>query len=275
MTRICRANVGLGIAWILTVTLSISQAATISTFTGGDAGEGLDLDGTFLYAIDCGGGGQGLADTTVRDATFNVDYDQFGGGQLIPGVIAFGSLLSPWAAAPDYGATADDDALEWVMTDILVSFGFDPTSRCDYVMQVTPGQPYKLQVILNENHYGVGPGGLGTQREQDILLYSGDFTYDPVGNGRTMYDYAPNVNVVNIVGADNTLTTGVAVTMEFTPQEDVVTVWTRLPDNPNSLDHNAIVNGVTLEVIPEPISFVLATLGILGLAFFTRQRRES
>ena len=239
----------LGVILAIAISVSISHAATVSTFTGGDPGEGLDLDGAFLYAIDSGGNGQGLADTTVRDAMFVVDYDQGGVGQHVPGVIAFGTLASPWATAPNYGTSADDDALERIMSDILYTMSTASGARADYVMQVTAGQHYKLQAILNENYWGSGPGGLG-EREQDVLIYSGEFTDDPVGDGRTIYDHAFNVNVVDIVGAANTLNTGVVVTMDFVPQEDVVTVWGRLPDNPDpTLDHNAIFNAVTLEQV--------------------------
>ena len=46
-----------------------ADAATIGTYSGGDVGEGLDLDGTFVYALATGNPSAD-GNKTIRDATF-------------------------------------------------------------------------------------------------------------------------------------------------------------------------------------------------------------
>lgn len=174
----------------------------------------------FLYAINCGqaGGGATGPDITIRDATFKDDYSV---GQLIAGVTAYGALLGPWSNKPEYGPSVNDNGLEDVMHSIMYRGPSGANShRNDYVMNVIPGRRYTLQVILSENHFAT----VGGEREQDLLLYGGDFTADPVGQGRTLHDAVSNVNVIATVGKPNALVQGVVVTMEFQPVENQVTL---------------------------------------------------
>ena len=68
---------------------------------GVDAGEGLDVRGSFLYAVDIGGtGGQ-----TVGDARFTDDSSQ-------PGfTVSAENVIPSWGDAIQLGDSADDDAL--------------------------------------------------------------------------------------------------------------------------------------------------------------------
>ena len=242
-----------------------SEAAVIGTYTGPAAGEGLDLDGEFLYAINAGAGGifGTSPDITIRDATFS---DDFNNAQLITGVTFFGGSLDPFNTAPDFGTTPADDNLESVLTSIaLPSQG---EGRLTYEMSVTPGQAYKLQVILSENNFGAGlnPGN----REMDYLLYSGAFTNDPAGDGRTIYDQA--LNVITGDGFDRFQ----VITMEFTATDPTVTLWARPPATPTdvSYDNVSIINAVTLE-IPEPATMLLMGPGLLVLSARSRRRSRA
>ena len=113
---------------------------SIGTFTGGDAGEGLDLDGTILYAVDMG---PNAASTAVRDATFTDENATVGVTVVAINTLAFGSA--------NYGSSTDDNNLEYVMNTIrwtpLVNGGQVTVTLAN----LTPGLVYKLQLLFNEN----------------------------------------------------------------------------------------------------------------------------
>lgn len=249
------------------LSLGTTHAATINPFTGGDVGEGLDLAGTFIYAVNFGQGGQGGTgpNITVGDATFRDGFNGNANPQnLIPGTVPFYASQGPWGTAPTYGTTTNDTNLSTVMNSIVL-----PNSgRLSYGLTVVGGQQYKLQAIMNENHFGAGPGGNGS-RSQNFLLYEGDYS-DSVGTGRTAYDSASNVNLVNLVGAANTLTTGIVVTMNFTALNNGFVTLITTPGT-GGTDTTPIINGLTLEAVPEPSS--VALLGIFGGLALLRRRR--
>src|SRR5262245_60988498 len=91
--------------------ISDPASTSIGIITGGDAGEGLDLDGNFAYAFSLG------ADTSqsvqVRDATFLgvLDTD-------IPGVtVSAGNTILNWYVI-NYGDSQNDDNLELATSSI-------------------------------------------------------------------------------------------------------------------------------------------------------------
>jgi hypothetical protein len=259
------------------------NAANVSTFTGGDVGEGLDLDGTFLYAVDGGAGNAEDPPKVIRDATFliDVDFDPFSFPHpgVTSGYFGIGSAPdSPWGIVPDFGASANDTTLETIMSDISV--GVAPR-RHDVTMQVVPGQQYKMQILLSENFWGHVAGFENGQREQDLLLFSGDFntaldgnTFDPVALGRTIYDSASNVNVrAAVAGLPDPLNAGVVVTMEFTAVDPLLTLWATPPATPSGVEDTvSIINAFTVEVVPEPSSLALVALGA-AMTIVRRRRR--
>ena len=86
---------------------SMIYAGTVTdgTFTGGDVGEGLDLDGTFLYAIDAGWDGTvDAGGGTIRDATFT--------DNSTPGSVVGGTVFMGFSPSLEYGDTANDNTLE-------------------------------------------------------------------------------------------------------------------------------------------------------------------
>ena len=74
---------------------------------GGDAGEGLDLDGNIIYAVNVRGPGN----LKVRDALFT---DQAGQPNV---VVSAGSEILSWQT-PEYGSTANDNHLEQIMQSV-------------------------------------------------------------------------------------------------------------------------------------------------------------
>ena len=61
---------------ILAATATIASGATVGTYTGGDPGEGLNLRGSFVYAVNVDGAGTSNAapNYAVGGAVFQDDY---------------------------------------------------------------------------------------------------------------------------------------------------------------------------------------------------------
>ncbi|HUF60822.1 MAG TPA: LamG-like jellyroll fold domain-containing protein, partial [Verrucomicrobiales bacterium] len=146
-----------------------------SGFTGGDAGEGLDFDGSFLYAINVRGPGGGV----VRDAVFTDDsvagftYNQ-------------PNEILAWHA-PNYGDSANDNALEVVMQSIRWNGG--PVNMS--LAGLTQGDTYKLQLlfaesccdrgwdifidgirVFNDFHVPTYQGGIGNTAQGAVVTYT-------------------------------------------------------------------------------------------------------
>ncbi|MFN0129884.1 MAG: hypothetical protein ACKV19_24735, partial [Verrucomicrobiales bacterium] len=103
------------------------------------------------------------------------------------------ALLGPqnvvrWQGKPEYGASADADALEEIMHDIRwASTGSNERLRARLVVE--PGTPYKLQILISGNHF--------ESRRWDIRL-NGENAVDEitslgVGPGES---YASNRSIV-------------------------------------------------------------------------------
>lgn len=209
---------------ILTLATSASYGVT-SSFTGGDAGEGLDLDGSFLYAINVGpnaGGGQ------VRDAFFINDF--FGGAAPNNQVsITTGAIMTAtnnvgvggWGA-PNYGATANDDALETVMSSIRWSAA--PSNVEVVLPNLTVGDEYSLQMLFAENC---------CNRGFDVRVDN-----VPVAAG-----FVPRA----VQGVANNSTAGAVVEHTFTATSNTVTLTLDQNAVVAFADNNPILNGVTLE----------------------------
>ena len=228
------------------------QAATIGTFTGGDLSEGLDLEGYFVYAVDVGSNDTGAPagpDRPVGEAVFQ---DNYSNGNLIPGTAPGWDGLNNWGTVPSLGTSANDDNLEAVLYDIGIPYSHANGPRLADSFEVVPGQKYKLQMILSENHYS-GTNNGGQTREQDIVIYDGIYGY-PDGTGQTVLDSVSNLNVTNLTGGwTGAPDKGAVVTSEFTALTNWVTLSTHAPATPTGgLDTTPIFNAATLEAIPDP-----------------------
>ncbi|PAY21344.1 hypothetical protein CKO51_01835 [Rhodopirellula sp. SM50] len=109
----------------------------IAAFSGADPGEGLDLNGDFVYAVNMRGPA-----TTVRGVNFTTD--------AVTGIgySATNEILN-WQT-PDYGTTTDDNNLESIMQSIRWSSTPEPLTVD--LANLVPGQRYKLQLLFHEDN---------------------------------------------------------------------------------------------------------------------------
>lgn len=119
----------------------------VNQFTGPDAGEGLDLDGTFLYAINVGGtvdepGGQ------IRDAVFTADD--------VAGSIVAASQAPAvgWNTRINFGDSADEQTLNLVIGSIRWSAA--PATLTQTFENLEIGASYKLQLLFSEYRWPRG-----------------------------------------------------------------------------------------------------------------------
>ncbi|MCA9248043.1 MAG: hypothetical protein KDA42_13035, partial [Planctomycetales bacterium] len=190
--------------------------ARVGLFTGGDFGEGLDLDGDILYAVNTGGPAIGV----IRDANFT---DATAPGVTVTAINTIGNWLNPLA---DYGASPNDDRLEMVMQSIR----WQPNATGDGKVHVdlanlVPGEAYKLQLLVAEDDCCVARG-------YDVIV-EGDLVVD---------NFATNVSFPQTVQ-------GAVITYEFVATDDTANIEL---DGTNTTfgDKNPILNGFTLERIP-------------------------
>jgi hypothetical protein len=212
---------------------------SIGTFTGGDAGEGLDFFGTFAYAINVGGPA-----ATVGNAQFTAGSESGIAGGSTPGaMITDANEIGNWHTA-NYGTTADDNALETVVRSIR--WNTPPGVNVD--LQVTPNQPYKLQLLFAENC---------CDRGFDIMV-EGELKVD-------------NFNVQLTQGQINNPAQGAFFSDTVVSTDGVLNIVLG-GSNPLAPDNNAILNGLTLEVVPEPSSMALVLVGLMGILRLRRRR---
>jgi hypothetical protein len=187
--------------------------AMVGFFTGGDAGEGLDLTGTFPYAFNVGT--PGSAPGPVQEVNFTED--------TAAGITVTATNEIPNWNAPAYGDTANDDNLEFILQSIRYS-GAPNTVNVD-LAGLTAGKAYKLQLLFAEQ----GPGrGFDIEVEGILLVdeFSSNVAQKSGGNSRGA------VVTIGFIATDDTLNvvlTGNGVT------------------TPVFGDHNPILSGVTLE----------------------------
>jgi hypothetical protein len=227
---------------------AVSAETVIQAFTGGDSGEGLDLSGNFAYAIDIDGGGRESAGFTVGDAVFTGD-ESTAGFRMTP--------VDRQDNAPAvYGDTANDDALESVMSTGAWVSGDDAVPDFALEMDVQTGQEYLLQLMFVEGWNASAPG----IRQFNVVV-----------EGETL---ATNFDITSVAGTQNVVDgvgeslAGAVVQHRFFAGDDVLNV---------ALTHGAVDNprfeALTVEIIPEPGSLVLMLTAALGLLSLRRRRR--
>lgn len=196
------------------------SAATVSSFTGGDPGEGLDLQGNFAYAVNIGTPG---AAGKVGDANFTAD-------NALGVTVEAQNEIGGWATMAL--GTGDNDArLGFVLNSIRWSAAPNVVT---IKLKVEKDIEYKLQLLFVE---WCCPG-----RGYNIVI-----------NGTTE---APNFLPGRIQAGDGDFQerrafVGAVVTHQFKSTSDTVTIVLDGPaaDDPEVTDHNAIINGLTLERI--------------------------
>ena len=226
---------------------STVSLGTLTAFTGGDAGEGLDLTGNIVSAFNLGGTAQ-----TVQGVNFVAAGTSGAPGITPSGVSAYDYSGSNGGNAANYDSTTNDTALGSMVTSVWYA------GTVSFDLAVETGKQYKLQLILQEGFgafQGVD-GSSATGRKTDISLEGalglGDFESGIETNG------------YNQTGSDF----GMVYTYEFTATDDAFTV---LLARQGSSNENSILGAVTLEQVPEPSTTAL--LGLGGLALILRRRK--
>jgi hypothetical protein len=183
-------------------------------FTGGDAEDGLDLDGTFLYAFSV------MPDTAaigqVRDAVFT--------SENVEGVsVQRASSQAPGWFIPEFGSTPNDDALELIVQNIRHGDG----GALITLSNVVAGNRYKLQLLFGE---------ACCARAMDVEV-----------DGKLIADeFAP----YELQGSTTVSNKGAVLSYEFTAATNQVVIETlggAAVTTPRHTDTNPIINALTLE----------------------------
>ena len=129
------------LSWGAASANTVVTLGSVAQFDGPNAAA-LDLSGQFDYAINFS---PSDPPRSVRGVVFKPD------NQAIPGATLLGpQQVEPWQNRPDFGASADDDALEEVLHDIRwADAGGGQKLQASLV--VTPGLTYKLQILISGN----------------------------------------------------------------------------------------------------------------------------
>jgi hypothetical protein len=185
----------------------------IQPITGGDPGEGLDLQGNFRYAINVGTAG---AAGKAGDADFTADN--------APGItVTAPAEIRNWSS-PEYGDTVADNVIEKVTQSIR----YGPTVRV-VLSGLVPGSTYKVQSLFYEQ----GSVGRGFNIYADGVLLAQDFSPPETQGGVALTSSAALVSA-------ELLTHRHALTLVAT---------TSGRTRPDFNDPNAILDGVTLEIL--------------------------
>ncbi len=226
--------------------LGVTGRTTVSTFTGGDPGEGLDFEGAFVYAVNLGGPG-GLQ---IGDARFTADT-------ATPGLRINAEYHAPNWSSPNYGSSPNDDVLETLMQSARWTDTRNPQnvlSRGETLSlelaNLTPGQEYVLQLLF---------GNTGTGRGFDVVI-----------NDTLVLD---NFSPADYGASDSV---GVVVTHRFEAAGSLLSIvldgYPMAVQNPFSLPH-PVLFALTLEAVPEPSSWLLLGLGALALGALVWNKR--
>jgi hypothetical protein len=205
-----------------TLATSFPRATKVGVFTGGDPGEGLDLQGNFVYALDHGD--ESVLGGIVGDANFSQEFWE--------GVtVNAGNRTGLWNAGILYGETDNDLYLAEVMNSISWSAADSAIPEVTVDLEnLTPGSVYKLQLLFAEQ-----TSARGFDVFIDNLLVMDDFSPAFYQGGGFPLSYPDD--------------RGVVITHEFVARTnslrfilDGTTTTT-----PEFTDHNAIINASTLE----------------------------
>ena len=208
-----------------------------TTFTGGDPGEGLNLSGTFEYAVNVQSDQDD--DWTVQGVTFlSSNSDSLPAGVSLTG----GLDADDWADKPEYGSSADDESLEEMMYDIIWNRG-SAGQEIQIDMPVDAGQKYRLLLLFSENYFDQNQTG-------DRIL---DITVED-----TLVE--EDLDLIAATGGprsgDNP-TVGLVWSYSFTAEDTNLDVTLS--------NTNPIINAFALQAIPEPatVSLLCVCAGLL------------
>lgn len=196
---------------------SVPPTNHVECVLGYGPGRGLDLSGTFRYALNIGTVG---AAGTAGDATFTSD-------SVSGAVVSAVNAIPAWIA-PDLGNTAADTALETVFQSIR--WTPHPGALTVDLQNLIPSRRYKLQLLFGESDYAARVFDVrvgNTLAVDDFRPY--------VAQGSRAPNYACSAIVHEFVATNTTL----HIELDGTTTPGGVGV-----------DQNPILNGVTLEEYP-------------------------
>jgi hypothetical protein len=211
-----QVNNYLAAKWNLPRPAQRHYAMQTSRFTGGDAGEGIDLEGNIIYAASVDTSG-----ATIRGVTFT-DVTATAGSTF-----AAENHIPLWLS-PNYGATANDLALANATRSIRWSTSGDGglDTVAGSVSNLVPGRSYKVQFLMED----MGPTRHSAFRIDGDIIRS-DIAYSAMQGGAA----GPNV------------TAGTVVTYQFTAAGPTMTYQLERPDTGATYDTNPIFNAMTVE----------------------------
>ncbi len=183
------------------------RLSTCGTFRGGDAGEGLDLQGDFAYAVNFGTNG---APGLIGGATFTTD--------AVAGVtLSAGTTTSDSWANPFYGTTASDTGLAQAMSSARLA----PGGRMTITLGgLQAGLEHKLQLLF--------------------ITTSSDRGFDVRVNGQTVFDeFRPR----DFGGTGSPL----RITHQFTPAGTTATIELDGTTATAGAVHEPAISALTLE----------------------------
>jgi PEP-CTERM motif len=225
-----------------------ATTVTLGTVTPISGPGDLDLTGDIRYAVHFGPNNPFTL--TVNGVPFQSDTTFIPGASFV-GPQAVGA--PGWQTKPEFGGTADEDALEIIYQDIRWSqTGVDPPLQAN--LDVTSGDQYKLQILFYGNWDG-------DNRRWDVMVEGvpavDEIVSLGISNAGELPAYSPN--------------RGLVYTYDFTaPDSQVNVMMGSLFGDFDGGDRNPIWQGLTLERIPEPAAITLSGLGLLALL---RRRR--
>ena len=227
------------------------SGAAIGTFTGGDPGEGLDLTGNIVHALNLAGAGNSATapDLEVAGVVFK---DPYGNGNLIPGVEVGYQAINNWEVRATYPeASADDQNLAEIMWDVAHGAGIADEYPAVTFSGLTPGKAYELLVLAadadsNPNRATTYQLHAGTSRSGVLQASVTDLNLSSL-QGATVR-YGPIVN-------------GVVVTLRGRPDPEGNLYFCSpdgvVPGGTGPFDSNGIVQALVLKEaaeIPPPLS---------------------
>ncbi|MCA9151265.1 MAG: hypothetical protein KDA92_18265, partial [Planctomycetales bacterium] len=183
----------------------------------------LDFDGEFVYAVNAGGPA-----TNAQNQPLVIGDAHFIAGNVAsqPTLITANLEAANWYPDANYGATADDNNLEFVMKSIRWDrHPTDPSSdQASFMinLNVEPGQSYKLQMLFAE---------LAFDRGFDIVVEGQEIARDFV--------------ISHQQGGINVKDTGVVFTHAFVARDNLFTV--EFKGDAGVPNDDPIINGLTLE----------------------------
>jgi hypothetical protein len=242
----------LGAAGFILAGQQVTSAAFLpGNIAGGGAGEGIDISGDVVDAIDAVNTGD-----VIQGVTFT--------NSASPMVSLTGTTpISTNFTAPTYSGQPDDAALNDVLEGVTYPGGISMVDGqlykdISFTLAVQQGQAYRLEILLQEV---ADPYPTYTDRAYPITL-----------SGAA----SDSVNVDELVVAEGQGAGGITETDTFVANSSSLTISGNLPDplaSSSAFDNTPAINAFILSAVPEPssIGLVVATAGFL----LARRRRSA